>query len=208
MKNKSRTVVPKKTAIKIKKPTSVTNLLGNQLGKLSEQVGNLFSNRPSDVVSAIKIDHQGLRNFLKILKNTDAEMSERRRAYDQFSSLLKSHSKVEEKVVYKTAVDLTGREMHLKVAEGFVEHQLADDLMARIERTTDSTEWSAHANVLSEIVEHHLKEEESDLLPLVRKAGNTKIQALMLENYLKLRRKTQSDVTSKNAGVLEPVANQ
>ena len=130
-------------------------------------------------------------------------MGERRRAYSQFSALLKSHTVAEEKIVYGTAEEFTGREMHVKIAEGFVEHHLADDLMSRIEKTRAPMEWSAHANVLSEIVEHHLKEEERDLLPLIRDSVPAETAEKMLSQFLALRRKSQISVTRKNAGVLK-----
>ncbi len=174
------------------------------LANLTEQVESIFSSQPQNIQSAIKMDHDGLRNFLGLLKDTDSDMTERRRAYDQFRSLLKSHTHAEESVVYKTAVDLPGKEMHLKVTEGFVEHKLTEDLMRRIENTTVSMEWSAHANVLSEILEHHLKEEERDLLPLLKKATPPKLNQEMLEQYLELREKTQYKVTKENSGVLDP----
>jgi hemerythrin-like domain-containing protein len=212
---------PKLTAKKLRKPAakttrrprgaraqaaprgSVSAVLRDGVDKLTERVSNLFASRPADVVAALTLDHEGLRNFLDLLKDTDAEMSERRRAYAQFAALLKSHSIAEENVVYKTAMALPGREMHIKIAEGFVEHHLADDLMARIEKTTDALEWSAHANVLSEIVEHHLREEERDLFPLVRKTSSAKTDQSMLTAFLALRKRTQEKVTDQNAGALE-----
>ena len=105
--------------------------------------------------------------------------------------------------MYARAADLTGREMHLKVAEGYVEHQLATDLMKRIEATKKPMAWSAHANVLAETVEHHLTEEERDLLPKIRKAADAKKDATMLKQFLLLRGKSQKKVTKKNAGVLK-----
>lgn len=185
------------------KPKTLAGKIQFQLDQVIERVENLFSDRPKDITAAIKKDHEALRNFLDLLKDTKAEMTERRRAYTQFAALLKSHTEVEEKVVYQTSLKLTGREMHIKLTEGFVEHKLAEDLMTRIEKTTDAMDWSAHANVLSEIVEHHLKEEERDLLPLIRKTAPAKTDQAMLTEYLSMRASTQTQVTDKNAGVLE-----
>ena len=198
-------------AVKNKKPVqnkkSVPASLGKTLikgfEKVAETVENLFSNRPKDLVAAIKMDHEALRNYLSLLKDTDANLEERRRAYDQFAILLKSHTIAEEAIVYKSAEQLTGREMQLKVTEGYVEHRLAEDLMKRIEATTEPMDWSAHANVLSEIVEHHLKEEDRDLLPLIRKEILPQMDMDALVKYLGLRAETQTKVSKKNAGVLE-----
>jgi hypothetical protein len=75
--------------------------------------------------------------------------------------------------------------------------------MKRIENTSDATRWSAHVNVLSEIVDHHLKEEERDLLPLIHDEMDSELNAKMLKQYLNLREKTQHQVGKKNAGVLK-----
>ena len=92
--------------------------------------------------------------------------------------------------------------MHLKISEGFVEHQLADDLMKRISKLKKPLDWSAHANVISEIVEHHLKEEERDLFPLIDKSASPAKNQAMLKKFLALRQATQKKVTKKNAGVV------
>jgi hemerythrin-like domain-containing protein len=180
--------------------------LGIRLQRGFEQVAlrlvGALSSEVTDTVSAIKADHDGLRNFLGILKDTDADMTKRHEAYASFAALLKSHSMSEEEAVYREARKLIGREMHLKVAEGYVEHRLADDVMKRIKTAKDANEWSAHANVLSEIVEHHLKEEERDLLPRIRKAASKKVDSAMLHKFLSLRARSQGKVTKKNAGVL------
>lgn len=184
------------------KGSSLKGVIGMSLDKVIEQIKNVFDSNPKDVVSAILMDHEGLRNFMSILKDTDREIGERRRAYEQFSTLLKSHTIAEEEIVYAKADELTGRELHIKIAEGYVEHHVADDLMKRIEATNDPLEWSAHANVLSEVVEHHLKEEERDLLPLIREKAPVNLDMEMLVEYLDTRARTQTKVTEKNAGVL------
>ncbi len=179
------------------------NALKEGFGKIAGQVEGIFQSRPADLVSAIKMDHDGLRQFLKTLKDTNLNMAERRRAYALFSSLLKSHTIAEEKVAYETADNFTGKELHIKIAEGFVEHQVADDLMKRIEKTKDPLTWSAHANVLSEIVSHHLDEEDRDLLPLIRRKTPSDLDADLVTQYLKLRSRTQKKTTPKNKGALK-----
>jgi hemerythrin-like domain-containing protein len=168
-------------------------------GRLADTLALLGS---TDTVSAIKADHEALRSFLGLLKDTDSDMTVRRKAYASFAALLQSHSMAEERAVYSRAAKLVGREMHLKVAEGYVEHRLADDVMKRIKSAKDANDWSAHANVLSEIVEHHLDEEERDLLPKIRKAASPQVDAAMLRMFRTLRAESQRKVTKKNAGVL------
>lgn len=202
MKKKAHKPTPRKRASKkTEKPNAATSAALSVLGVVAEKVGKVFSTT-TDIVGSIKLDHDDLRNFIDQLKDTSLDMSERRRAYEQFSALLKSHTEAEEKAVYQVAIGMTGREMHIKIAEGFVEHRVADELMSRIEAARDPLEWSAHANVLAEVVEHHLKEEERDLLPLIRKTATVEQNMDMLAQYLDIRGRTQLKVTKDNEGVL------
>ena len=195
----------KKTAKKIGQK-SLALRLKDTVDAVAEQLEGVFAISPKDIVAAVKEDHRALRNYLGTLKDTEQDMTDRRRAYAGFSALLKSHTVAEEKAVYAPTTKLAGREMHIKVAEGFVEHKLAEDIMKRLERATDPLAWSAHANVLAEIVEHHLKEEEKSLLPLIRKAATATENAAMLDKFMALRAASQKRVTAKNAGVLKTKA--
>lgn len=170
---------------------------------VTADVVNLFTSQPSDLITAIKQDHEGLRQYIGVLKDTKRDMAERRRAYELFSSLLKSHTVAEEDTVYKPIEKHAKQDLVIRIEEGFVEHRVADDVMARLEAATDPVIWSAHANVLAELVDHHLKEEENEMFPMVRKQISKKLEADLIVQYLDLRAKTQKKVTSENAGVLE-----
>lgn len=185
------------------KPTSMMETIQVGFDKAAERIAAIFTSEPRDVVEAIKMDHEGLRNYIDVLKDTKVDMSERRRAYVAFSALLKSHSESEERAVYANSLTLVGRELHNEIREGFVEHRVAEDLMKRLEKTKDPMEWSAHAQVLAEVVEHHIKEEEDELLPMIRDAAKPAQNMEMLAEFLSLRGKTQKRVSKKNAGVLE-----
>lgn len=197
-----------KVTLKASKAGITDRMIGavkSVVDKVAEGADGVIAAIQGDIVSAIKEDHDSLRNYLSILKSTDEPMQKRRKAYEDFSALLKSHTVAEEKAVYETGMKLPGKDMHIKFAQGFVEHQLADDLMRRMESTEDSQAWSAHGNVLAEIVEHHLKEEERDLLPKVRKAATLQVNMDMLAEFLSLRGKTQDKITKDNMGALEQV---
>ena len=178
-----------------KKPASKVKFT---LEKLVESVASLFSTTPKNIAAAIKIDHEALRSYLSLLKDTHADLGERRRAYTHFSALLKSHSTTEEDALYQFANKMADREIHIKIAEGFVEHHLANHLMARIEKASDPLEWSAHVNVLSEIIAHHLDEEERDLLPMIHRETSVAFDREMLELYLKLRVSNLKGETTKS----------
>jgi hemerythrin-like domain-containing protein len=196
---------PKKRAVSLgKKATlSVPERIKEGFEQAIARITSTLTNQPTDLISAIEQDHEGLRNFIEILKDTKRDMSERRRAYDLFSALLKSHTIAEEKAVYSPLEKPADNELTIRIKEGYVEHAAADYVMTSLEKVTDAKEWSAHANVLAELVEHHLDEEEKEMFPLIRKQINKNLEVDATVEFLKLRGETQTMVTPKNAGVLE-----
>lgn len=178
------------------------------LDAIATNVMAYLKSEPTDLISALEQDHDGLRQFIDVLKDTKRDMKERKRAYDLFSALLKSHTEAEENAVYKAFEKKSKLNLVLRIEEGFVEHQVSKDVMARMEKAKDPKVWSAHANVLAELVEHHLDEEEKKMFPLMREQISKKVEAEAIMMYLQLRSKTQKNVTKKNAGVLEIMRNQ
>ncbi len=82
------------------------------------------------------------------------------------SSLSLSHTRgLEEDAVYKRLMKSKPAEARLAGNEGLVEHNVADILLSRLAASSDTSTdmWKAHAKVLHEALEHHIKEEESDI---------------------------------------------
>lgn len=161
------------------------------------------NNRFDDIVKALKEDHKELRRFGETLKSEDASNSEKKEAYKNFSSLLKSHAKSEEKAVYAKCCPV--EELTQEAEEGYIEHKIADNLMKDIATTRNSDKWNALVKVLAEVVEHHADEEEKELLPKVKEHFEKSEQVQMSHQFITLREKSQKDITEDNAGVLAKV---
>jgi hemerythrin superfamily protein len=146
----------------------------------------------SHIVDAIERDHQDLKKFIKILTNEDSPSSVKRRVYPEFASLLVSHSKAEEQAMYAISENLTG--LKQKTLEGYIEHKIASQMVRKINPDPahkDLNEWLAEVKVLAELVEHHVEEEESELLPEVKEQLSDKANSSSLKTFVKLRRATQ-----------------
>lgn len=156
-----------------------------------------------DIVKAIKGDHKDLRKFGEILKSDDASDAEKKDAYKNFSSLLKSHAKSEEKAVYNPCLEV--KDLKQEADEGFIEHKVADRLMADIASIRDKDKWNAAVKVLAEVVEHHADEEEKELLPDVSKNFEKEEKSDMSHKFISLREQSQKGVNAENAGILAQV---
>jgi hemerythrin superfamily protein len=83
---------------------------------------------------------------------------------------LEIHTSIEEEIFYPAISELS-EEVHELVAEGEQEHHVAKTLLGEIQAIEPgSEEWIAKVTVLIEAVEHHAKEEETDMWPGVRSA--------------------------------------
>lgn len=144
-----------------------------------------------DIIDLILEDHKPLKKLIKIMKNSDKTLSERRKAFAEFAPLLTTHAKPEEQVLYvemKKAKDLRQEGL-----EGDVEHGLAEQMLDEAKVTKDADLWSARVKVLAELVEHHIEEEEEELLPDFKKNSEKEQRILMGEMFLAAKENTLDD---------------
>jgi hemerythrin superfamily protein len=139
----------------------------------------------ADLITMILEDHKPLKQLIKVMKNSDYDVNERRAAFEEFCPLLISHAKPEEQTMY--AFMKQNDDLREGGFEGDVEHQLADQMVEEAKRTDDEDLWSARVKVLAELIEHHIKEEEEDMLPDFRKHTEKEERATLGDVYLRLK---------------------
>ena len=126
----------------------------------------------TNAVRLLTTDHRevkGLFQQYQELVDHDADDEEKQPLAEHICALLTVHAQIEEEVFYPAAKEAI-KEPDL-VAEAAVEHASAKDLIAQIEDSDPSEElYDAKVKVLGEYIEHHVKEEEGQLFPQVRRA--------------------------------------
>lgn len=130
------------------------------------------SSRADDAVNLLMRDHKEVKALFKQydkLANAEAPASERAAMAAEICSKLTVHATVEEELFYPAARELLGDDEDL-VDEATVEHASAKDLIAQIENASpDDPLYDAKVKVLAEYIDHHVKEEEGEMFPKVRK---------------------------------------
>lgn len=116
----------------------------------------------TDIRALLHADHEEISALTEQM-SSDESKAKRIRAFNQLKPFLTAHARAEEQAVYVALVKLRGSpEARAYGNEGAVEHSLVDVLMERLSKTevaaTDA--WKAHAQVLRELLDHHIKEEE------------------------------------------------
>ena len=116
------------------------------------------SSSREDAISLLKADHREVEAMF--------EQFEKTRSADRKSTLasqiclsLKVHTQIEEEIFYPAFIEATEEEdIH---HEAVVEHDGAKKLIAEIESSgPDDDYYDAKVKVLSEMIKHHVKEEE------------------------------------------------
>ena len=123
-----------------------------------------------DATALLKADHRKVSDLLKEFE--EAEGARKRKIATQICNELTVHARIEEEIFYPAARQhLQGEDQEL-VNEADVEHATIKGLVGRIEKTAMSDEhFEAFVTVLGEYVKHHVKEEENELFPKLKRTG-------------------------------------
>lgn len=126
-----------------------------------------------DAVDQLIQDHKDVKalfkEYDKIVK-ADGDAEERQALALQICAMLTAHATVEEELIYPAARDVLVQDEDL-VDEAEVEHASAKELIAQIEGgSPDDPLYDAKVKVLGEYIDHHVKEEEGEMFPKLRKS--------------------------------------
>ncbi len=124
-----------------------------------------------DGIALLREDHRAVKKLFKEFAATgERAHAARRRLADRIITELSIHAGIEENVLYPRArVALPKAEDD--VLEALEEHHIVKVTCAELEKMQPSDErFGAKVQVLMENVKHHIKEEEEELFPKLRKA--------------------------------------
>lgn len=121
-----------------------------------------------DAIALLKADHRTVDELFEKFENSKRADQKAKIAQDICDELT-VHATIEEKDFYPAAQEVLGEEKDL-VDEARVEHASLKWLIAQIEaESPDSELWEAKVIVLKEYVQHHVKEEEKEMFPKLKK---------------------------------------
>lgn len=124
-----------------------------------------------DAVALLKADHRKVEDLFEQFEKASGA-GKKQKIAQQICMELTIHAKIEEEIFYPAC---DGKVEEDLLQEAYVEHDGAKVLIAEIERGAPSDEfYDAKVTVLSEQIEHHIKEEEKrmeGIFSQARKAG-------------------------------------
>src|SRR3954471_7712100 len=121
-----------------------------------------FSHDSNDAVSMLKRDHDTVKELFDEFEKAKQKAAKKKIVAKALTEL-KVHAALEEEIFYPAV----RRELdHDVMNEADEEHHVAKMLIAELEKMIGKEDhYDAKFTVLSENVRHHIKEEESEMLP-------------------------------------------
>ena len=107
-------------------------------------------------------DHEEVSGLIEQCLKTEAS-AERNQIFKEIMSMLIAHSEAEQQVLYKKMQKSDDEKARSFVFEGMNEHQIVEQQLQQMARARNkaSEQWTAQLTVLRELVNHHVREEES-----------------------------------------------
>jgi hemerythrin superfamily protein len=110
-----------------------------------------------DAIALLKADHRNVEDLFDKFESTKSDTRKKALA-EKICLELTVHTKIEEDVFYPACRGRIGKDIW---HEAYVEHDGAKVMIAEIESTNPGDEfYDAKVKVLSEMIRHHVKEEE------------------------------------------------
>lgn len=124
-----------------------------------------------NAITMLKSDHATLKRLLRELsETTEKAVKQRETLVQEIEREVKMHAQVEEEVFYPAFKAATrGDEAEDLFYEAAEEHHVVDMVLPALKSANPkSKEFTAKASVLKELIEHHIKEEETEMFKEAR----------------------------------------
>jgi hemerythrin-like domain-containing protein len=155
------------------------------------------SNASPDAIALLKQDHDEVDTMFKAYESLadGGKAADKKKLATQICDALSVHATIEEEIFYPAARRAHDVKKDL-INEAAVEHQSLKDIIGRLRKApvTDPL-YDAGVQVLGEYVKHHVREEENELFPEVKRSG-IDLEALgkqLLARKMQLTKNTRTE---------------
>jgi hemerythrin-like domain-containing protein len=125
-----------------------------------------------DAIKFLKQEHKRINGLIDDLhKTTERAKLTRLKLLAEITEQLDVHSQIEEEIFYPEFNRVAKKREHrILRQEAEEEHAIVDRLLREMRSSDVETEgFSAKAKVLKDLVEHHVEEEEKQMLPMAKR---------------------------------------
>jgi len=105
--------------------------------------------------------------------------SQRERVLGEITKKLQAHMMIEEDIFYPAVKDLDTKKTEEIVPEAYEEHHVVKLVLAELpDVDLEDERFEAKVTVLSELIEHHVEEEETEMFKAAEKLGEKRLAEL------------------------------
>jgi len=142
----------------------------------------------NDPIAMLKQDHREVAAILKTLDGSRPG-SRRRATVDKLTAALQVHMKFEEAELYPLISEKIGRQ---EAKEATIEHELARTGIAQLHELVDEPGFGAVVAMVTAGIRHHVKEEETELFPELKRQLDRDTLAALGDDYVAAKKSEKS----------------
>ena len=130
------------------------------------------SEAKQDAIQLLMSDHKKVEELFKQFQTAKKDGGEKAGIVEQICDALSIHAEIEEDIFYPAARDALAEKGEDMLDEAEVEHASIKSLVEQLQDADPGEEmYDAKVKVLCEYVTHHVKEEEGEMFPKVKKTN-------------------------------------
>ena len=131
-----------------------------------------------DPLSMLKKQHREVEALFKKAEKA-GQANARRQLVDQIVSKLEMHTQLEEEIVYPAIREVRNKKAEEMVLEAYEEHAVVKLVLGQLpDADPEDERFPAKITVLSELVKHHVQEEEKEMFKLAQRLGKEELRSL------------------------------
>lgn len=118
----------------------------------------------ANIYDILKLEHKDVKKLFKEIVDNERYQEN---IYSQIKMALRLHMEGEEKLLYPKLEN--NEETRSMILESYEEHDVGKKVIEDIDSSSDEDVKLARVKVLSEVIDHHVEEEEGELFKKARK---------------------------------------
>ena len=128
--------------------------------------------KQQDAIKLLMTDHDEVETLFKQFQKAKNDGASKADIVEQICKALTVHAEIEEEIFYPATRDALAEKGEDLLDEAEVEHASIKSLVEQLQDADPDDElFDAKVKVLCEYVNHHVKEEEGEMFPRIKKTG-------------------------------------
>ena len=128
--------------------------------------------RAQDAIALLRTDHKLVTELFEKFEKMKQDSPQKKALVERICNELTVHTPIEEEIFYPAAREALKQKGEDLLDEAEVEHASAKELIAQLRGMNPGEHlYDAKVTVLSEYIKHHVKEEQNEMFPRVKKTS-------------------------------------